>query len=162
MNLGLSGPIDSLVHELASQCNSPSDLDEASFQVTSVELYQRLFGEVVGQIGAAQKLFISADGPLHNLSFGTLVDQNHDYLIDHLAVHYLNTSRDLVFARENDHEPGNGWLIVADPILTQRCGRPPTVSHLRRIKSISALHWHQHFPLTGAAFLARPTKSQRL
>ncbi|MBK8129513.1 MAG: CHAT domain-containing protein [bacterium] len=117
VDLGPCARIDSLVHDLVLQCNTPSDLDEGTYGATAGQLFELLLGAVSLEVESASQVFVSTDGPLHSLSFGTLVDRHGRYLVERSTFGYLHSGRDLVRQQRAAFlaESGHGWLVVADP-----------------------------------------------
>jgi CHAT domain-containing protein len=125
------GEADSLHHRLSElrQAILSTKLDptqtqqqhltvEAMIKAKGRQLYQQLFKPLLSAIGDKKKVIICADGALHYLPFGVLVDEQNRYLVESYQFHYVSTSREIV-QWEASSKSASGKLgqavIIADP-----------------------------------------------
>jgi len=69
---------------------------EAVIKVKGRQLYQQLFKPLLSALGDKKKVIICADGALHYLPFGVLVDEQNRYLVESYQFHYVSTGRELL------------------------------------------------------------------
>jgi len=124
------GEADSLHHRLSElrQAILSTKLDptqtkeqhlavEAVIKAKGQQLYRQLFKPLLSAIGDKKKVIICADGALHYLPFGALVDEQDRYLVESYQFHYVSTSREIVqWARGNGaSDKTRDAVIIADP-----------------------------------------------
>ncbi len=93
---------------------------EAVIKAKGQQLYQQLFKPLLSSIGDKKKVIICADGALHYLPFGVLVDEQNRYLVESYQFHYVSTSREILqwkasgkFASSKSGQA----VIIADPLF---------------------------------------------
>jgi CHAT domain-containing protein len=121
IDLGPAASIDAAVGALRATLHEPHHGDSKS-HARSVD--QRLIKPLRGAIGDATRLLISPDGNLHLVPFEALIDEHHRFLIEHYAIGYLTSGRDLLrmqVTRASRTDP----VIVADPFF----GEPDAAPH---------------------------------
>ena len=91
-----------------------SDPRSNAVRTSAIALHDRIFAPLRPAIQGAQRLFISPDGALNLVPFGSLADASGQYLVESLDISYLTTGRDLLRLRERAAESGRS-LIVANP-----------------------------------------------
>jgi len=77
------------------------------------KLYQQLFKPILSAIGHNPKVIICADGPLHYLPFGVMVDEQNRYLVERYQFHYVSTGRDILNWGKRGQPSNQNALIVA-------------------------------------------------
>ena len=121
IDLGPAASIDAAVGALRETLHEPHHGDPKS-HARLVD--QRLIKPLRGAIGDATRLLISPDGSLHLVPFEALIDEHHRFLIEHYAIGYLTSGRDLLrmqVTRASRTDP----VIVADPFF----GEPDAAPH---------------------------------
>jgi len=124
------GEADSLHHRLSelrqtilstkldpAQTKEQHSTAEALIKAKGQQLYQQLFKPLLSALGDKKQVIICADGALHYLPFGVLVDEQDRYLIESYQFHYVSTSREIVqWARGNGaSSKAKDAVIIADP-----------------------------------------------
>jgi CHAT domain-containing protein len=111
VELGAAKEVDALVADLRQALRDPSR-DDVRKRARAVD--EKVMRPVRALVGDATRLLVSPDGELNLIPFEALVDEQNRYLVQHYAVTYLTSGRDLLrmrVARESKGAP----LIVADP-----------------------------------------------
>jgi CHAT domain-containing protein len=88
---------------------------EAVIKAKGRQLYQRLFKPLLSAIGDKKKVIICADGALHYLPFGVMVDEHDRYLLESYQFHYVSTGRDILQWNKKSLSKGSQPVIIADP-----------------------------------------------
>jgi len=86
---------------------------EALIKTKGWQLYQQLFKPLLSAIGAKKKVIICADGALHYLPLGVLVDEQNRYLVESYQFHYVSTSREIL--QWGQRGKLSQAVIIADP-----------------------------------------------
>ncbi|RIK75766.1 hypothetical protein DCC62_12610 [candidate division KSB1 bacterium] len=129
IDLGEADPMHKSIVELRSAIlagdldKSPSKQQnaEALIKAKGKQLWQQLFRPLLPAFGEKKKVIICADGALHYLPFGVLVDEQNRYLVESYQFHYVSTSREIVqWARGEARGKGargkiDEAVIIADP-----------------------------------------------
>jgi len=84
------------------------------------KLYQQLFKPLLPAMGHPQKVIICADGQLHYLPFGVLVDEQNHYLVESYLFHYVSTSRDILNWDKKKQPSNQNALIMAKSKFQQK------------------------------------------
>jgi len=84
------------------------------------KLYHQLFRPLSSAIGHRQKMIICADGPLHYLPFGVLVDEQDRYLVESYLFHYISSSRDILNWGKQQQPSNQNALIIAKSKFQQK------------------------------------------
>lgn len=84
-------------------------------------LDERVMRPVRKLLGATRQVFLSPDGALNLLPFGTLVDEHDRYLIETFSLTYLTSGRDLLRLQPGGHSR-QPPVVIADPLFG---ARPP-------------------------------------
>src|SRR5262249_19578976 len=77
---------------------------------------ERVLGPLRAAFGNATRVLISPDGGLNLVPFEALVDEHGCYLIEHYAISYLTSGRDLLRMQVPRQSRSNP-VIVADPVF---------------------------------------------
>ncbi len=96
--------------------------------ITEVKLLARKLDERVMRpvrrlLGATRQVFLSPDGTLNLLPFGTLVDERDRYLIETLSLTYLTSGRDLLRLQPGGYSR-QAPVVIADPLFGVRQHAP--------------------------------------
>lgn len=100
------------------QISSKQQQGELLFKAKGQQLWQLLFKPLLSVIGEKKKIIICADGALHYLPFGVMVDEQNRYLVESYQFHYVSTSREILqsIARGKPaRNTANAAVIIADP-----------------------------------------------
>jgi|CXWL01.1.fsa_nt_gi CHAT domain-containing protein len=110
IDLGEAADIDRKISELRDALANPSS--DSALRLAR-QLDEQLMRPVRKLLGETRTVFLSPDGALNLLPFGTLVDENNQYLIKHYAFTYLSSGRDLLRlqAKVQSQHPG---VIIGD------------------------------------------------
>jgi len=84
------------------------------------KLYQQLFKPLLSAMGQNQKVIICADGPLHYLPFGVLVDEQNRYLVERYQFHYVSTGREILNWGKKQAPSNQNALIIAKSKFQQK------------------------------------------
>ncbi|UCD64529.1 MAG: CHAT domain-containing protein [Candidatus Zixiibacteriota bacterium] len=136
IDLGEASEIDALVEryrshmlEVSSSGQEPSIVDDKKYSEICRALYEKIWQPVEQQLHDKQMVFVAPDGALNMLSFGGLFDDDGQYLIEKLAIHYLSAGRDLI-RLEYRSAPTSGLLALGDPdynaTVASRLAEPET------------------------------------
>jgi CHAT domain-containing protein len=88
---------------------------EALIKAKGRQLYQQLFKPLLSALGDKKKVIICADGALHYLPFGVLVDEQNRYLVESYQFHYVSTGRELLKWKGGPRQAIRDAVIIADP-----------------------------------------------
>lgn len=88
---------------------------EAVIKAKGRQLYRQLFKPLLSALGDKKKVIICADGALHYLPFGVLVDEQNRYLVESYQFHYVSTSREIVQWGKGARGKKDEAVIIADP-----------------------------------------------
>jgi len=125
IHFGEAEPIDNNIIELMklihstriekSQTKQQNIVSESIIKSKAKQLYQQLTKPLFSTIGHTQKVIICANGPLHYLPFGVLVDEQNSYLVEHYQFHYVSSSRDILGWGKKEKRSLQNVVIIADP-----------------------------------------------
>ncbi|HWR83364.1 MAG TPA: CHAT domain-containing tetratricopeptide repeat protein [Candidatus Deferrimicrobium sp.] len=119
-DIGPAADIDSLVEDYRnhfkrlSQSGVPSPADETAYRQVARTLSEKVFKPLLPSLSDKQLILIAPDGALNIVSFGSLIDDQNNYLIERHAVHFLTAGRDLIRLQDLSR-PGSGLLAFGDP-----------------------------------------------
>jgi CHAT domain-containing protein/tetratricopeptide (TPR) repeat protein len=86
-------------------------------------LDERVMRPVRRLLGATRQVFLSPDGTLNLLPFGTLVDERDRYLVETLSLTYLTSGRDLL-RLQSGGSSRESPVVFADPLFGVRQHAP--------------------------------------
>jgi CHAT domain-containing protein len=112
-DLGEVQAIDGLFKELRLSLRDPTRADVRE-RARAVD--ERVMRPLRASFGDATRVLISPDGALNLVPFEALVDEHGCYLIQHYAISYLTSGRDLLRMQVPRQSRSNP-VIVADPIF---------------------------------------------
>lgn len=112
--LGSAAEVDSCVAVYQAQFLNPERLDLEEYRKVAVEIYGLVVRPIRDKVAHAATLFIAPDGDLNLVSFAGLVDDDGDYLIEKVPIHYLSSGRDLLRLMHEETR-GAGLLAIGDP-----------------------------------------------
>jgi CHAT domain-containing protein len=115
-DLGDAASIDERVARLRDRLKSPASGDVKS---AARDLDESVMRPVRRLLGKNRRVFISPDGTLNLVPFAALVDEHGSYLVEHYAISYLTSGRDLL-RLQVEGESRQPPLIFADPLFTPR------------------------------------------
>jgi len=101
---------------------------EALIKAKGRQLYQQLFKPLLSAIGDKKKVIICADGALHYLPFGVLVDEQNRYLVESYQFHYVSTGRELLKLKGGPRQAIRDAVIIADPQFEMTLAEANTAS----------------------------------
>ncbi|HEX2456982.1 MAG TPA: CHAT domain-containing tetratricopeptide repeat protein [Vicinamibacterales bacterium] len=127
-DLGPTATIDRAVELLRASLRDPQrdDLKARARAVDSL-----VTEPLRALIGGATHLLISPDGALNLIPFEALVDDEGQYLIEHYAMSYLTSGRDLL-RLQTSRVPHSGPVIIANPLF----GEPQTTIARQAMKQV--------------------------
>jgi CHAT domain-containing protein/tetratricopeptide (TPR) repeat protein len=103
-----------------------TDQDQIEYTSVASELYKLLWQPIAAQIRGTGLVFIAPDAGLNLVSFGGLIDEKRQYLVENHQLHYLSAGRDLIRLKDQDIT-GSGLLAFGDPDydapVAERTGR---------------------------------------
>jgi CHAT domain-containing protein len=125
-DLGSAQTIDDAIDTLRQALRDPGRTD--------LKRHARLVDEQVMQplraaLGDATQLLISPDGDLNLVPVEALIDEHGQYLIEHYAISYLTSGRDLLRMQTMTQTSLSPPVVVADPYFGEPAtpgGAPPT------------------------------------
>jgi CHAT domain-containing protein len=117
-DLGEARVIDDMFDGLRRALRDPA---RADVKERARAIDERVMRPLRASFGDANRLLISPDGPLNLVPFEALVDEHGCYLIQHYAISYLTSGRDLLRMQVPRTSRSNP-VVVADPIF----GEPAT------------------------------------
>ncbi len=136
--LGRAGAITHVdlgeVHEVEQLVNTyrgffdPTRLEDPT--AASRQLHRQLAKPILEAAGKVSMLIVSPDEILSLLPFEALMDEQGQYLVERVAVHYLASSRDLLPSPMRKPE-SSAAVIVADPAFDAGRQSSPTESAVR-------------------------------
>jgi CHAT domain-containing protein len=110
---------------------STNENAEALIKEKGKQLWRQLFKPLLSAIGEKNKVIICADGLLHYLPFGAMVDEQNRYLVESYQLHSVSTSREILQwkARGKDARGNvNHSVIIADPKFDFVSSQTPSAS----------------------------------
>jgi CHAT domain-containing protein len=113
VDLGKAAPIDAAVSSLRDLLRDSAS-PEAEVQARAARVFDLVMRPLEPLLEAAARIVISPDGSLQFLPFEALVGPDDRYLIEHVAVSYVTSGRDLLRLRV-PREPATAPVVVADP-----------------------------------------------
>jgi CHAT domain-containing protein len=164
-DLGPAASVDSAVEAFRQALHDPGRADVAARGRAIDKLVMQPIRTLVGD---SRRLLISPDGDLSLIPFEALVDEHDRYEIEHYAITYLTSGRDLLrmqVPRLAKSDP----IIVADPAFGEPTDRatpssPQTPARVRSIRrsvtTASDLSTVYFAPLAGTAEEARAIKTR--
>jgi CHAT domain-containing protein len=90
-----------------------TEIEQLKYEEVARELYDATMSEIEPYIPDKHTVFVSPDGALNLVSFGTLIDKKRKYLVDKYPIHYLSAGRDLLRFKDAE-KPGSGLLAMGD------------------------------------------------
>jgi CHAT domain-containing protein len=119
-NLGPAGRIDSIVslyHQhmksSAEGIRSSNDLDQEYRNLASI-LFSELWKPIEDEIADCNLVFIAPDAALNLVSFSGLIDNEGQYVVEKIPIHYLSSGRDVIWLNR-DYNSGRGMIALGDP-----------------------------------------------
>jgi tetratricopeptide (TPR) repeat protein len=112
-DLGAAKTIDDMIGALRQALRNPARTD---LKGLARALDQQVMRPLRPSFGDASRLLISPDGDLNLVPFEALVDEDGCYLIEHYAMSYLTSGRDLL-RMEVPRLSRSNPVIVADPLF---------------------------------------------
>jgi CHAT domain-containing protein/Tfp pilus assembly protein PilF len=164
-DLGPAASVDSAVEAFRQALHDPGRADVAA---RGRAIDQLVMQPIRTLIGDSRRLLISPDGDLSLIPFEALVDEHDRYEIEHYAITYLTSGRDLLrmqVPRLAKSDP----IIVADPAFGEPTdsaapSSPQTSARVRPIRrsvtTASDLSTVYFAPLAGTAEEARAIKTR--
>lgn len=125
VDLGPSGSLDSLVFRYRSAIDGvdpgrrPTAREETEFRSVAHELYDRVWGPVMGAGNHSATVFIVPVSWFHLVDFNTLLSPSGELVIEKYNLHYLSSVRDLLKS-PREGPPGEGLLAVGNPAYSPR------------------------------------------
>jgi tetratricopeptide (TPR) repeat protein/CHAT domain-containing protein len=120
-DLGQSSGTDSLIDQYRAHLLSvstapgpPSVVDRVDYMRISQALYDRIWEPIQNQISDQDLVLVAPDGGLSIMSFAGLMNENGEYLIEKLPIHYLSSGRDLLRLKDQA-ESAAGLFALGDP-----------------------------------------------
>ncbi|MBX3347991.1 MAG: tetratricopeptide repeat protein [Nitrospira sp.] len=117
IDMGAAQPIDNLIPGF---CTALSDRASTHFKEVSAELFEKLITPLRSHFAQNTHLLLAPDGALNLLPFAALVDEQGDYLFQHVELTYLTSGRDLL-RMTSASAPRESAVVLADP----NYGDPP-------------------------------------
>jgi len=101
------------------------------------KLYQQLFKPLLSTMGHNQKVIICADGPLHYLPFGVLMDAQNRYLVERYQFHYVSTGRDILnWGKKQQPSNQNAFIMAKSKFQQKEQELPYTAAEAMAIDSL--------------------------
>lgn len=120
-DLGEASSTDSLIDQyrahvltVSTAADPPSIVDRVDYQRISQALYEKIWKPIEVQISGEDLVFIAPDGGLNIMSFAGLMNQDGEYLIEKLPIHYLSSGRDLLRLKD-EARSATGLFALGDP-----------------------------------------------
>lgn len=137
VDLGEARIIDEVVQNLRQAF---ADHDLTRNPKPAARALDRLLMEPIRKsLGDARWIFMSAEGPLHLVPFGALVDEQGRYLVERYLFSYVTTGRDLLRFRGERAETQEAPLVLANPAFDKsNAPAPPEATH-RGTRSIDMI-----------------------
>ena len=113
VDLGAARPIDVLVADLQASLRGNSN--PALMVDLLRELASHVWQPLAGLIGDAGRVIVSADGEVHRVPFGALLDGEGRFLIQRHRFAYVGSGRDLALSEPGSPGVGEDLVLVANP-----------------------------------------------
>jgi len=120
-DLGQASGTDSLIDQyrahlltVSTAADPPSVVDRVDYQRISQALYDRIWKPIENQISNEDLVFVAPDGGLNIISFAGLMNEDGEYLIEKLPIHYLSSGRDLLRLKD-EPKSAAGLFALGDP-----------------------------------------------
>jgi CHAT domain-containing protein len=143
-DLGTTQAIDEAIDAFRQALRDPRRRD---VQRRARALDEQVLRPLRASLGEATRLLIAPDGELNLVPFDALVDERGRYLIEHYAMSYLTSGRDLL-RMQVPRESRGAPVIIADPFF----GEPTPGPNVAR----TAVYFT---PIAGTAVEARAIKA---
>jgi CHAT domain-containing protein/Tfp pilus assembly protein PilF len=131
--LGAAKDVDSAVRSWRQALRDPRRKD---VEQLSREVDQKVMQPLRALIGDATHLLVSPDGILNLIPFEALVDNQGRYLVEHYAITYLTSGRELQRMQVTRNSLSNP-IVMADPLFGDPETDQPSKYQARRQNSIS-------------------------
>jgi CHAT domain-containing protein/tetratricopeptide (TPR) repeat protein len=150
VDLGDVVPIDGNIERFRAALSNPN----RDVRPAGRALYQALLAPISNSLRAVERIIISPDGALNLIPFSALIGDDDTYLVEHAAISYVGSARDLIRIQSEPAQPralAAPTIIAAPsfgplpgassaPIDTPRAARAlPAASELERSLRFSAL-----------------------
>lgn len=112
VDLGEAGPLELMIRSFRSSITR-DEADDAHTYTDGRDLREAVFDPLLPHLAGCQSLVLAPDGDLGVLPFETLPLADGSRVIDHYAVSYVGTSRELL--RRPGRSPAAAPVVVADP-----------------------------------------------
>jgi CHAT domain-containing protein/Tfp pilus assembly protein PilF len=165
IDLGVAQHIDDTLAAWRETLRDPTRRDQAA---QARKLDEMVMRPLRAAIGNATHLLVSPDGDLNLASFDAMVDERGKYLIEHYAISYLTSGRDLLRMQGN-RTSRSGPVILADPLFgepiavgTEAANRakvPAAARGRRSVTSAEDLSTMYFAPLMASAGEAKAIKA---
>jgi CHAT domain-containing protein/tetratricopeptide (TPR) repeat protein len=136
-DLGQSSGTDSLIEQyrahlltVSTAAGPPSVVDRVDYMRISQALYDKIWKPIEDQISDEDLVLVAPDGGLNIISFAGLMNQDGEYLVEKLPIHYLSSGRDLL--RLKDQAKSAAGLELRGTTLSQLPGTKIEVQKIAR------------------------------
>ncbi len=82
---------------------------------TKPGIYQVFWKPLEPVLRGAQRIYVSPDGVLNQLSLGVVVGEDNRMLIDRYDLRIVSTTKDILQARQNNSRPGGAAVLIGNP-----------------------------------------------
>lgn len=120
LDLGAAEPIEAAARNLTDDLGAPQMLDRERTSRLTAKLQALVWDRIPPLIDSPKLILISPDGALNGVAFQAFKSKDDQFLVEHSAVHYLSSARDVLnWADESTETAMPLMLTFADPDFSQ-------------------------------------------